>query len=107
MEYAVLLGNYSLYLTMQENRYTAFVGWCESNLKIIVGKNIQNVEGYFNEKDTFIRATETHAVELSDMKLIAQAKLDSIKWIAQKIQHMSSIIERLSNEKSKERYARN
>lgn len=106
MEYSLLLGNYSLYLTMQENRLIAFINWCESNIKIIVGKNLNEVSGYFNEKDSYIRANEKTALELSDMKLVAQAKIDSIKWISTKIQHISDILDRLSHEKSKEKYSR-
>lgn len=106
LEYSLLLGNYSLYLTIQENRMTAFINWCENNLKIVVGKNLNEVSGYFNEKDCYIRANEKSAIELTDLKTVAQVKLDSIKWISPKIQYMSDVLSRLSNEKSKEKYSR-
>ena len=89
MEYAVLISNYSFYLTSQENRLIAFIGWAESNLKIIVGKNLRETEGYFNEKDLYIRSHEENAIKLCDMKLVAETKLNTIKWQSQKLQLLS------------------
>src|SRR5262245_2229426 len=63
-EYAVAISIYSLYLTHETNKLQAKVDWCESNIKHIVGLHIRSIDGYFNEKDCFIRANNDEATKL-------------------------------------------
>lgn len=103
-EYAIILSSYALYLSMQENQIEAKFNWAENNIKFIVGKNLQEVEGYgFNEKDSYIRANEPTAVTLHDKKLEFQAKKESIKFIAMKIHNLADHLRSLGLEKTKER----
>lgn len=103
-EYAVILTCYSLYLSIQENSVEAQTNWAENNIKFIVGKNLESVNGYgFLEKDSYIRANEPLAVELHDKKLEFQAKKESIKFIAMKIYNLAEHLRSLGIEKAKER----
>lgn len=99
MEYSVLLATYSLYLASETNRLEAKMKWCESNIQIIVGKNLDNVVGYFNEKQSAIRANEPLAKSLEEMKLDAQTKFETFKFIAEKIKFLSITLDNLSRQK--------
>lgn len=99
---AVVLANYSLFLLTEENRLKSFRNWCESNIKYIVGQNLQNAPGYgFTEKDIYIRANDTIAQELDSQKLLIEAKLDIIHFLSQKIQNLSEILKNLAYEKNR------
>lgn len=104
-EYAVVLSSYSLYLSIQENRYTSFINWCESNIKYIVGREINNIDislrGYFPTMDAWIRSNNPTAMELDNRKCTAQVKLDSIKFIAQRIQFLTDTLKNLSFQKNR------
>lgn len=104
MEYATILSSYSLYLSIQENRLDSLCGWCDSNIKFIVGKTVKDVEAYsFAEKDAYIRAHETNAVELHDQLLEHKAKKESIKFIAHKMHNLAEHLRGMASEKSKEK----
>lgn len=99
-EYSVLLASYSLFLTKEEAELNSIVQWCESHIKHIVGRNIQEVQGYFNEKDHYIRSHDTNAMALDEKKSVAEAKLNSIRYISQKINYLSEVLNNLSREKN-------
>lgn len=102
-EYSVILSSYALYLSIQENQLDAKIHWAESNIKFIVGKNVQAVNGYgFNEKDAFIRATEVNAVELHDIKLEMQTQKEAIKFTSMRIHNLAEHLRSLGIEKTKE-----
>lgn len=101
-EYSVVLSAYSLYLGMEENRYTTFLNWCEGNMAFIVGKFVQDVDGYgFNEKNAYIRANEEHAVELNAKKLMAETKLTTIKFLSGKMDILAKQLQSLAYEKGR------
>lgn len=101
-QHAVLLASYSLFLTQEENRLNSYINWCEANIKFIVGRELENAFGsYYQEKELWIRAHNVNAADLSTAKLSAQVKLDSIKYIAQKVQYLSERLEGLSYAKSR------
>ena len=101
-EYAVLLSSYSLFLTQEENRLNAYINWCESNIKFIVGKEVENAFGsFYQERDLWVRAHDANAINLGTAKLSAEVKLNSIKFIAQKVQYLSERLEGLSYAKSR------
>jgi hypothetical protein len=101
-ENMVLLSSYSLFLTKEENRLNAYINWCESNIKFIVGQQMNQISGYFQEKDLFIRSNDTNAIKLGELKLIAEVKLNSIKFIAQKISYLSDKLESFMFARKKE-----
>jgi hypothetical protein len=102
MEYNLQLNYYALYLLTQENRLKSYINWCESNIKYLVGKNLDQVTGYgFSEKETKIRSVEENAVALDIEILKSKAKLDTIYFMSQKIQSLSDCLKNLSFEKSK------
>lgn len=101
-ERAVTLSVYSLALTAEESRIRSYVNWCEANLKYIVGKKLDAAPGYgFNEKDAYIRANEEMAQTIDENRLMAQAKLDQLSFIAQKIHYIADAIKNLAYEKNK------
>lgn len=101
-EYSVVLACYSMFLTTQENRISSYINWCESNLKYIVGKNLSQLTGYFEEKNLTIRSSEEHCVQLDKIKLEAQVKLDSIKFTSQRIEFLVQTLKSLMWEKKRE-----
>lgn len=104
IEYATVLQCYAFYLTCEEGRHKAYLNWLENNIAHIVGKNLNEVQGYWNEKNSYIRATEPLAAELGKYSLTAQAKLDSIAWSSQKIGAVAKQLETLADAKIKEKY---
>lgn len=100
-EFALLISVYSLYITQEENRLKSKISWCESNIKYIVGRESKNVDGYFQEKDLFIRSTEETARKLGIVKSEAEVKLEQIKYVSNKLQHISEMLKNLSFEKRK------
>ncbi len=104
-EYAIMLASYATYLSSQENRLTAFINWCEGNIKFVIGKRLDDVPewlgNYYPTLDTYIRSHEENAISLENRKSVAQVKLDSIKFIAQRLQYLSETIKTLIFEKGK------
>lgn len=98
-EHMVLLAGYNLYLCEQENRLIATINWCESNIKYIIGKNVDQIEGFFTEKELKIRANEQNAQELEKIKLEMQVKLDSIKNLGFKIDFVTNNLKNLYYER--------
>ena len=85
-EYLIQISQYALFLNIQENRCVSYVNWCESNIKQIVGKKLQEAKGFtFQEKDLEIRANDENASYLEQQKLVTQSKLDMVKFLSQKI----------------------
>lgn len=102
-EYAVLLGIYSTYLTMEMNRYITQRNWCDANLQHIIGRELDNVEGYgYQEKSHKIVSLHPEASKLDEKKLLIQTKIDYISGIAQKLQFMCDMLKNLAYSKSKQ-----
>ena len=102
-EYGVLLSAYAYFLTQQEAALQSTVNWCENHIKLIVGKKVQEVNGYFSEKDVYIRANEPNAAALEEKKALAQAKLDTIKFLSQRLQYLCDTVKLLATEHSRTR----
>lgn len=101
-EYSVLLSSYSLYLTTQENKYKAYVQWCEANLEHLVGTLLGEAPGYgFEEKNLVIRANHEKCKELNDQKLIAVTKLEVIRNTSIKLEFIANTLKNLYFEKRK------
>lgn len=101
-EYAVVLANYSIFITTQENRLKTYINYLESQIKTIVGKNVSNAAGYgFAEKDCYIRANETHAIALEEMKIKEEVKLGHLYFLSQKLQFLAECLKNYAYEKSR------
>lgn len=94
-EYSVMLGAYALFLNTQENRLTAYINWCESNLRFLVGQKAHDVEGYFTEKDLYIRANDPDCKKLENIKLECQVKFDAIKDIHKRLEFFIGTLKNL------------
>lgn len=101
-EYSVLLSTYSLYLTTQENKFKAYVNWCEANLQHLVGTLIGEAPGYgFEEKNQVIRSNYDKAKELEEQKLIAVTRLEVIRNTSIKLEFICNTLRNLYFEKAK------
>lgn len=102
-EYAVTIAVYSTYLTMEFNRYVTERNWCESNIEHIIGRELENVEGYgYQEKSHKIRSLHPEAIKLDEKKLLAQTKIDYISNVSQKLQFLCEMLKNLAYSKSKQ-----
>lgn len=96
-EISVRLCAYAFFLQTQENRLVTFINFCEANLKHLVGKNTENVPGsFFQEKDLYIRAREPNAVAISKKKAMASARLDSVKFLAMRVDKLAEMLSELA-----------
>lgn len=85
-QYLLQLSQYALFLNTQENRCNSYLNWCENNIKQIVGRHLLDAKGFtFQEKDLEIRSNDEMALFLEEQKLLAQTKLDTVKFLSQKI----------------------
>lgn len=101
-EYAMDISLYGLYLLQEENKLVATINWCESNIKIIIGQEAQNYGGtWYEEKKNIIVANNKTALQLDSLRTVAQVKLDSIKYMSQKLQYLADSLKRYSFEKRK------
>jgi hypothetical protein len=101
-EISTTISVYALYLNSEENRYKAYINWCESNLKHLVGTLLGEVSGYgFEEKNSTIRSNEKLACELTEKKLIAETKLQSIKDTSLKLEFVCNCLRNLYFEKNR------
>ena len=100
MEYASIVAYYSLYLSGEINKLEAYAKWCESNIKFIIGKRCQDINGYFTEKESYIRAHDELASSLDEKRIKAQTKFETLKFMNQKMQFLSETLQSLAKEKS-------
>lgn len=94
-EYSVILAQYSFYLASEVNRLEAKAKWCESNIQNIVGKNINNISGYFNEKQSYIRSNDEHAMRLDEIRQQSQTEYECFKFLSEKIKFLSGSLDNL------------
>ncbi len=101
-EKQVQLAHYAAFLTSQENRMRSFINYCENNIKVIVGRMMQEAWGFtFAEKDLYVRTHDANAQELQAKKDKAQVKLDYINFMGQKIQNIADTLKGLCFEKNR------
>lgn len=102
-EYSVMLAHYSVYLTTVENRLKSYIGYCSGNIKHICSKNLDKTPfTWYAEKVDYITANEPNAAELDKERASAQAKLDMIVFLSQKISYLAETIKDLRFAKQKE-----
>lgn len=104
-EYAVLLASYSLYLSIEENRYKSYIDWCENNIRTIIGQEMMNIPPeigtYFNNIDYYIRGNHSLAKELDVKKSLAQLKYTTIHKLNDRMNILIKALESLSYTKGK------
>lgn len=95
------LSQYSLYVKNEFNRLKANISWCDANINSILGRELQNTEGYgIKEKSLIIIRNDPVAKELQSIKDTCETQLMSIEDIDRKIEFMSSSLKNLAFEKS-------
>lgn len=101
-ERCIQLAHYGLFLTTQENRLKSYISYCENNIKVIVGRLMQEAYGFsFQEKDLYIRTHDDNAQTLQNNKDHAQVKLEYIMFLSQKISVLIDTIKGLCFEKNR------
>jgi hypothetical protein len=104
VENAVVLAKYSLDIAIEEGRIKSFMNWCEANIKHLLGQNLHDMPTFcygFNEKDCYFRARNENAQNLDKDRLVAQAKLDQLLFLAQKVQYIAGMLKNLADEKNR------
>lgn len=95
---AVLLAQYSLYIKRQYNELSARVLWCDTNIKSIVGREINNLENLYGwqEKYAHIARNDPHAKQLVDMKLTLESRKQVLEELDKKLDFVSQCIRNLT-----------
>lgn len=102
--FAVELAQYALYLAIEINRLQAKAKCLESNLKHIVGKNLENAVGFtFQEKDHSIRANDNLAASYEEAKLSLSAQIDTFNFVDRKVSFVAELIRDLARNKGMQR----
>lgn len=100
-EIAAYLSAYSIYLQQQINRETAKAQWAESNVKLLLGRLIQEFDDYAYEakKVQAIRSSET-ATKLEKLRIVAQARVTALNYLPSRIEFFCKTLLALQNSKA-------
>lgn len=100
-EVAAYLSAYSIYLQKQINRETAKSQWAESNLKLLLGRLIQEFDDYAYEakKVQAIRSSEV-ATKLEKLRIISQARVTTLNYLPSRIEFFCKTLLSLQNAKA-------
>ena len=86
----IRLAQYSIYLKLQLNRYRAVTNWCDANINSIVGRELQNTNGYgYIEKSTIIKRNDKDANNLVNIKVFAETKIHTLEDVDRKLEFMA------------------
>jgi len=97
---SVRLSQYALYIKSESNRLKANISWCQANIDSIIGREINNTEGYgIKEKSLIIVRNDPVARELESIKSVCETQLNSIDDIDRKIEFMANTLKNLSFER--------
>lgn len=101
-EKAIDFALYSLYLTQEENKLNALINWCNGNLRVIIGEEASNYPGtWYKEKEDIIIATHEMAKQLDSIRSLASVKLDTIRYMSQRMQILSEALKKFSYSKQR------
>ncbi len=89
------ISQYALHLKIQTNKLEAILSWCDSNINSILGKELPNFQGWYQEKMLIVKASNQHIKELEVIRTSTQAQLNSIKDLDKKIEFYASTIKNL------------
>lgn len=104
-EIAYILSRYTVWLQLEENRLSAQLNWAKSTLDALVLPRVHNYEGYgLAEKRAKAEAESESAQALIKVRISIQSLLDSIKFVASKVNDMSQILMGLQATKRNKNY---
>lgn len=102
---AIKLSQYAIYVKAKINKIKSIVSWCDANINSIIGRELQNTNGYgLNEKSLIIKRNDNVAKELENVKVNLMVSATQIEDIDRKVEFMSNAIKALASEK---RYSNN
>ncbi len=96
-EAAILLAQYSLYLQRQQNREKAVINWSDSKIKLQISGETQNYHGSsFDERRMMAIKGNSYTANLFKLKMLSQARLDTIEFLSGRVSFLSRIYSTLS-----------
>lgn len=103
-EYATLAALYSLYIQTETNRHSRKLKWSNHNLDIVIGKYSKNYGDKFTkyeEKRAGIICENQYASKLNEVIKESTIYLESLNFIARKIEAISNTLLELKRSKRK------
>jgi len=97
---SIKLSQYAIYIKSKINKIKAIVSWCDANINSIIGRELQNTNGYgLSEKSLIIKRNDSVAKELESIKVNLLISSIQIEDIDRKIEFMSNAIKSLATER--------
>jgi hypothetical protein len=91
------IAQYALYMSIQSNRLKSNLAWCNSNLDSIIGRELNNVQGYgLKEKSLIIIRNDPVATEVFRLKTLYETQYASIEDLDRKIEYYSTTLKNLT-----------
>ncbi len=91
------IAQYALFLAMQSNRLKSNITWCNANLDSIIGRELNNTQGYgLKEKTLVIIRNDSVAQEMSSIKTLCETQLATILDLDRKIEYYSTTLKNLT-----------
>lgn len=102
-EYATILACYVFYLNKIENELKYKISWFESNINHIIGKQLDNYDGYgFQEKSSKIKSNESQAKEYDTSRHRYQTQLEYLSNLTFSLRLIIESLKNLSMSKARQ-----
>lgn len=96
----IRLAQYALFVKTEINKMKSARDWCEANIDSIVGRELNNTNGYgLGEKSLIIKRNDPVARELEATKIQFSSKLTMLEDIDRKIEFLANSMKSLAIEK--------
>lgn len=96
----IRLAQYALFVKTEINKMKSARDWCEANIDSIVGRELNNTNGYgLGEKSLIIKRNDPVARELEATKIQFSSKLTILEDIDRKIEFLANSMKSLAIEK--------
>jgi len=97
---SIRLAQYSLYLKSEINRLKSNITWCNANINSILGRELENTNGYgFTEKSLIIIRSDPVARDLEGIKSLCETQFVAIEDLDRKVDFLSSCVKNLAFER--------
>lgn len=90
-----ILGKYSYYITKLTNKHVAVANWCASQITGVISKSIQDYQWSFDEKKMCAIRDNEVATKLEKVRVLAQAHVDRLAYLANSIKFVASSLDSL------------
>lgn len=96
----IRLSQYALFIKTEVNKIRSSEEWCKANIESIIGREINNTNGYgLAEKSLIIKRNDPVAKELESVRLQFSTRLRILEDIDRKIEFLANSMKSLAIEK--------